>query len=298
MKNPSQRRISQWAGQGARLFGRSLAHMLEGNCFTHAAAIAYYLIFSIFPLLLLAIGVLGFFLEGEDTRKQVIALAAQYFPVGARRLIADNINAIVTARDSLSFLSAAGLLWSATFMFDEINHAINVAWGVTEREHFVSAKIKSIFIVLVLLLAILSSTLLTTQEALIQRFESLLLRVPWGEVAWQLGHRTLSLVGRIVSWSMIVLAFALAYRFLPRAKVSFGDIWVAALLAATAWELSKRAFIWYVTRVANYSQVYGSIGAVLVLLLWTYLSALILIWGAEIAAEQTRLRNESSPALA
>jgi membrane protein len=269
--------------------------MLEDKCFTHAAAIAYYTIFSIFPLTLLLIGILGFFLEGENTQKQVFALAARYFPPGARRPIRENIAAVVAARETLSFLSIASLVWSATFMFDAISDAINLAWKIPESERFLASKIKSLSIVLLLVLAALLSTLFTTQLALLQRFQSFLLQFPWGERVWQVGDIALSAVGWMISWSLIIIAFAMAYRFLPRAQVIWRDVWLAAILAATLWEFSKRAFIWYVASFSNYRQIYGPISAVLALLFWTYLSALILIWGAEFAAEHTRSRNKRFP---
>jgi membrane protein len=295
MTNKTPKRIFIQLPQWIRPFSRSVVQMLNGKCFTHAAAIAYYAVFSIFPLLLFSISILGFLLESDSSQEQVVSLAGQYLPPGARRLIRENISAIVTARGSLSIFSIASLLWSATFMFDAINDAVNVAWGITEKERFLSSKMKSLLIVLILFLVVLASTLLTTEAILIQHFGDFLLQFPWGEAAWHAGHRVLSAVGWIISWSLVIMAFALTYRFLPRAKVNLRDVWLAAMLAATMWELSKRVFVWYVASFANYGQVYGPISAVLVLLLWTYLSALILIWGAEFAAQNSSSRDQDPP---
>ena len=74
------------------------------------------------------------------------------------------------------------------------------------------------------------------------------------------------------------------------------DVWVASLLAALLWEISKRAFIWYVSDFTDYGRIYGSLGAVMVFSLWFYLSALILMWGAEFASlNAERLNIAPSP---
>ena len=276
-----------------RLCGRAFAQMLAHKCFTHAAAIAYYVIVSIFPLLLLLTGILGFILKGENTQSEVLYLAGRYLPSGSLRFVRENIDAIVLARGSLSFISAAGLLWSATLMFDEINEAINAAWGIQEPEHFFTSKIKSTFIVSTLVLIVLCSLFLTTQAALLQRFEPFFLKLPRGEWLWGFSNRALALIGRLIPPTLTIVAFIMAYRFLPRVKINWGDVWLGALLAGIAWELCKRGIVWYVTSIANYSQVYGSISAVLILLVWTHFSALILIWGAEFSAEYSRFRKGS-----
>jgi uncharacterized BrkB/YihY/UPF0761 family membrane protein len=98
-------------------------HVGGDKCFTHAAVIAR----GCFDLSPIVAGRPGIFMEENKTQEQVFSLAARYFPLWAQRLIREDINAIVTAREFLSLLSTASLLWSATFMFDAINAGVNVA---------------------------------------------------------------------------------------------------------------------------------------------------------------------------
>jgi membrane protein len=283
---------------GNRLAVRDFLMLWKKSCrdvavdkgFTHAAAIAYYAIVSVFPLLLLLIGIVGFLLK-EDSAERIVGLAWRYLPAGSLHLVRENITAVIQSRDSISVLSFIGLVWSASLMFDAINEAVNSAWGVRHPERYVISKLKSILMMTLLLFFVMISLAMTTQAALFARFGSLLLRVPAGEWLWSLGHNAWSILGQLASVILTVGVLTVLYLYLPRLKVQLQDVLPGALQAGLLWEVSKHAFVWYITAVADFGKVYGSISAVLVLLIWTHVSALILIWGGEFSAEYTRFRR-------
>ena len=132
---------------------------------------------------------------------------------------------------------------------------------------------------------------MTTQGTLFARFGSRLLRVPLGEWVWSMGHSAWSVVGRIASLILTIGVLTVLYLYLPRLKVQWREVLLGAACAGVCWELATHAFVWYVARVTDYSKVYGSIAAVLLLLIWIHFSALILIWGAELASEYSRFRK-------
>lgn len=266
--------------------------MSKDGCFTQSAAIAYYLVFSIFPLLLLLIGLAGFFLEPQQTQRQVLSWLAQYFPRGTRVVFRENIEAIVAARGSISVLSCLSLLWSGTLMFDAINEAVNAAWGTRGGAKFLAGKLKSLLLILLIMIAAVFSMLTTTQVALLLRFESALASLPGAQWPVAAGRHALAILGWLIPPLLSAFAFGLAYRLLPRTRVTVRDIWPAALVATVLWEISKRVFVWYVTARADYARVYGSLSAVLMLMLWAYVSALILSWGAELSAEMWKARRD------
>src|SRR5690606_5207831 len=92
----------------------------------------------------------------------------------------------------------------------------------------------------------------------------------------------ISLGSVIIPLSLSVAIFAFLYRFIPRQRVRWDAIWVAAFLGGGAWELAKRLFTWYLDNLASYSLVYGSVATMIVLMFWTYLSGLIVLLGAEV----------------
>jgi membrane protein len=260
--------------------------------FTQAAAISYYLVVSIFPLILLLIGVAGYFLEPQDIREEVIGWLSQYFPTGTRVVFSDNIQAIINTRGSTSILGFIVLLWSCTLMFDAINQAVNAAWGLKGNARFLTDKLKSLLLIFVIAVVAVFSAFLTTQVSLVNQFGSLLKQNPSMKWAVYLGREALFLTDILLPVFLSVGAFGLAYRLLPRVRISIRDVWPAAIVSAILWELSKRGFVWYLTEHTEYRQIYGSISAVLILMLWAYVSSLILAWGAELTAEIWKERRK------
>jgi len=269
----------------------SIKSLWSHGCFTRAAAISYYLIVSIFPLLLLLIGIAGFFLEPREAQAQVLEWLSRYFPTGTRVLFRENIQAVIEARNSISFFGFIGLVWSSTLMFDAIHEVVNAAWGSGGKTGYWIGKLKSLLLVGFIVLGATISVFLTTQIALAHRLEVFQNLPHWMVRPFLFLEQAVSYPGALLPLALGVLVFGLAYRLLPQADVGIRDIWPAAVTAAILWEISKRIFVWYMTAQADYAQVYGSIGAVLILMLWAYLSSLILAWGAELAAGIWRLRR-------
>ena len=277
-----------------RVGKKSFSDLWVDGCFTQAAAVSYYLVVSIFPLLLLIIGIAGFFLEPLQVQGQLLDWLHQYFPAVTREIFRENIQATIEARNSISVVGFIALIWSSTLMFDAINGAVNAAWGTREKVRFLTGKLKSLLLILVFLLATSASTFLTTQFALVSRFDFFMASLPGMKAVLHFGREAVSLAGMFVPFALTVFAFGLAYRLLPQERITVRDVWPAAIAAAILWEISKRIFVWYVVAYANYAQIYGSISAVLILMIWVYVSSLILSWGAELAAEIRQIRRNRS----
>jgi uncharacterized BrkB/YihY/UPF0761 family membrane protein len=114
---------------------------------------------------------------------------------------------------------------------------------VKDPERFLISKLKSITMVFLFLLFALVSVALTSQAALFERFGSLLLGNPLGERLWTLGRHAFFLLGQTISMILTILAFTIAYLYLPRLKVNLRDVALGAVGAGICWELSKQAFI-------------------------------------------------------
>ena len=96
---------------------------------------------------------------------------------------------------------------------------------------------------------------------------------------------------KAMAWAITFAVFLLLYRFVPNCKTYWRYVWPGAVVAAILFEASKGAFIWYLADFANYELVYGSVASMMGLLSWAYLSAFILILGAEISSEYGRMRD-------
>ena len=274
-----------------RLCGKAFRDVWMDGGFTQAAAISYYLMVSIFPMLLLLIGVMSYFLSESQIRPEVMGWLSQYFPTKALAVFQENIQSIIETRKSLTTLGVVVLLWSCTLMFDAINQAVNAAWGMRGNSRFFLDKFKSLVLISIIVFAALVSVFLTTR-AMIPRFESLVEIFPLLQWPLQLGKE---ISGNLIPFLLNVAAFCLAYRLLPRVRISIKDVWPAAVSAALLWEMSKRGFVWYLTNHAEYREIYGSISTVLILMIWAYVSSLILSWGAELTSEIWKERRRLEP---
>jgi membrane protein len=132
----------------------------------------------------------------------------------------------------------------------------------------------------------------------------------WQEAVLELQPAAEPATGRLVSWLqstaseaasalvpvlLSVSAFILIYRTMPRARVRWRDVWLGGLIAGLIWSAGQEIFVWYVSNVADYDEIYGSVEAIIVFLLWCYLSGQIILLGAEFTAEYSHWRRAGRP---
>ncbi len=104
---------------------------------------------------------------------------------------------------------------------------------------------------------------------------------------WLFWDYTLKIPAMFISFAI----FLTIYKYLPNTKTYWRDVWLGAIVAAALFETGKNLFLWYLESFAQYSQVYGAVASVIVLMVWTYITALILILGAELASEYARMKR-------
>ena len=252
----------------------------KDNGFTMAAAIAYYALFSFFPVVLLMITVSSFFFTSATAEKEVIAWTERYIPASGD-LVRANIGQILRVRGTVSIAALLGLLWSASGVFTALDRAVNRAWDVTELRPFWQQKLLAFGMIVgaggLLLLSIVSTT-----------FFSVIRRLRLPLTGWQLFGNLLS---TLLPVTLTVLIFLLLYKILPNTIVRWSDVWLGALLTGLGWELAKYLFTWYLAHFASYNLVYGSVALIIAFLAWSYYTGMILIWGAEFTAELAKTRR-------
>ncbi len=267
------------------LLVRTLREMSDDDATHMAAGVAYYALFSIFPLLLGLIAVLSLFLEPQDIQSRLTDFSADYLPA-SDELIDTNLDAVLKVRGALGLFVALGLLWSGSAIFGAVTRAVNRAWDVHADRPFFISKPRQLAMALgvgVLFLGSASIVALvrTTSRLADPDIPGLGQVVGW-LVPWLLQGS---------SFAMTVTMFLLMYKFMPNTKTYWRYIWPGAVVAAGLFELAKNVFVIYLSSFASFENVYGTLTPVIVLLLWTYLSSLILIFGAELSSEYGRLRR-------
>ncbi len=264
---------------------RTVQEMSDDDATHMSASVAYYVLFSIFPLLLGIIAVLSFFQEPQEIQSQLTEFAGDYLP-GSRELIDTNVDAVLRFRGALGVFAILGLFWSGSAIFGAVTRAVNRAWDVhTDRPLFISKPRQlamAVGVGVLFGLSVASATFARLAEGFAEY------DVPGVEI---LVNVVVVAVLQGTSFLFTLLIFLLIYKFMPNTRTYWRYIWPGAVVAAVLFEAAKNMFILYLGRFASFENVYGSLTPVIVLLLWAYLSSLILILGAELSSEYGRMRR-------
>jgi len=276
---PRRRRIAPWYWGGVvlRVIGRAIKNFAEDRGTQMAAAISYYTLFSLLPLLILTVAVFGLLLRDVDLQQRVINALTDAVPIPT----GDVTTAVEgTARNApqLALASLLAVIWTAGALSASLRTALNVAFEARRSRPALRGKLIDYALLPILGLPVLGSVVISAGWQIIRkRVEDLPLASDFVWV-WEIATISTSMV-------LAFVAFSLLYWLAPNRTVRFRYLWPGALFAAAAFEGLKYGFTFYLANFANYDQVYGTLGSVVVLLFWVFLSANILILGAEISNE-------------
>jgi membrane protein len=256
--------------------------MLRDNLSALAAAAAFYVLLSIFPTLTALVSLYGLITDPVMAERQVAAMQG-VLPPEALKLVAVWLQALVqgpTERFGIGLLISVVLaswsVWSATVM---LMNAINTCYGDEERRGFVRFNLEALALGTgLVLLGVAALTLLAAVPVLLDSLPA--------PGAW---HAMISLLRWPILAGLVIVALAIVYRY-GRARALRKWQWFSwgATIATVLWLISSVAFSFYVSAVGSYDKTYGSLGAVIVLLLWFYMTAYVILIGAELNAEVER----------
>ena len=282
-----------------RLTGLSFWRGAEGfynsDNLTYAASIAYYALLSLFPFFLLAFALLGRSTADVSNRNEVLTFVLRYFPAQFD-FITTQLDAFRGDGVGLGVAGTIAMIWGALGVFGAISTAVNYAWGVEKQHSFWKHKLVSFSMLLVAGLILIVALLLISAAQVVDAswFAEVLGVFPWLGImrGFTIRHATTLLFIAVVG---------LIYYFVPNAKVRFRDVWIGAFITGMLWKGALEGFSWYVRDMTRFNRVNGSIAAVVVFLIWVYIQAVILLYGAEFTAAYARLRRgrpEEMPAAA
>jgi len=263
---------------------RGVVELYDSEGLTHAASIAYYALLSLFPILLLAIFMLSDLTSDTSDRDAVVRFVFRYFP-GQFAFISGQLEAFQTSPVTFGFWGVLALLWGALGVFNAITSAVNHAWAVERRRSFLKHRLIGFLMMvgagLVLILGLAIASLVRLAET---RLSEAMVRSPWLE------HFS-GVFASYIATLLLIGCVALVFKYIPNTRVRFSDVWPGAILVGVLWRIALSLFSWYAADLASWNLVHGSIAAVVVFLLWIYVSAVILIYGVEMTASYARLQE-------
>ena len=278
----------------ARLIGlaawRGVGELYNSEGLTHAASIAYYTLLSMFPLMLLALFILGELTSDASDRDAVVRFVFRYFPQQFG-FISGQLEAFNTQPVTFGFWGVVALVWGALGVFNAITSAVNHAWAVEKRRSFLQHRLIGFLMMvsagLVLMVGLVIASLVRLAET---RLGEAMVRSPWLD-------NFSGLFASYLATMLLIGCVALIMYFIPNTKVRFRDVWPGAILVGVLWRIALRLFSWYAADLATWNVVHGSIAAVVVFLLWVYVSSIVLMYGVEFTAAHARLRRRRPDAM-
>lgn len=260
-----------------------------------AASFAYYVFFSIFPLVALLITVGSLYFSSEE----IIDMIQGFLPMGPtqQEFIWKTVHTIETIRGGVGIISVIILLWSSLKFFQALIHGVNRAWHTVEIPWW-QMPLKNLLMLLILGSALIAGLLV---PALLQGANNTLLaaesfmRLRFPTFNLHLISGLLDLSRYFLGAVVLFYSFVMLYMFAPARKVKFSEIWLASLIVTVALQMCQIGFVNYLPRFVNYS-VYGAVGVIMLLLLWVYVSGIIIIFGACLCAARVRIEEADHPA--
>jgi YihY family inner membrane protein len=243
-----------------------------------AASFAYYVFFSLFPMILLLVVVGTFFIPDRlQAARQVVQQVEAYVPLQPKdkTVLVDTIDHAIENGWRAGIFGILALIWSALRFFQALVIGVNRAWGFKDYNWW-KLPLKNLFMIGILIsalvLGLLAPLLFKGLKTVFHLDQNLVI-----------GVLPIFLPPAILFYGLLMF-----YKFAPRRSARFSQVWVAALAAMLLLELGQNVFAWYLEAFSSFDALYGVFGTIMGLLLWIYFSGVILLLGGCIAATMHR----------
>ncbi len=276
-----------------RIVEQSVGAFFTDRCPQFAAAIAFYALFAIFPLAILAVVVFGMVIGSDDAREHVVEFLLDNLPLTEDQGRADLerlLEGVTRNTGTLSAVAFVGLVFSASGLMGAARNALNAAFDAHDAARRPPAQGKALDVLLVFA-AGFGVALSLVLSFILQFVARRSAELDWlGGLGQTLADLLLAL-GPLIPAALALIVFWGLYVVVPTTRVRVRDVWPGAVFAALGYELTKWAFALYLEDFGNYSAVYGSLGGVMAFLAFVLISASVFLLGAQIAARWPSVRD-------
>jgi membrane protein len=259
-----------------------------------SAAFAYYALFSLVPLFALLLTVGSSFFDSQE----VIHTVEHYFPIGKpqQEFMWQMVASLEKSRGSVTIVSFVILIWCSLKFFQALVRGVNRAWHTVEIPWW-QLPLKNLLMIAVLasalLIGLLAPALLQGAKKIAVAFKDFLeSQIPAINLDMIVGLFDL---GRYaISGAVLFYSFTLLYMLAPRRRVFFKQVWVQALLVTFALQFCQNAFVNYLPHFVNYNAIYGTVGVMMLLMLWVYITGVVIFLGACLCSAAAKVHGDEN----
>ncbi len=282
-------RLNNVTRGGLGIFALSLEQFSKARGAAVAASLAYYALFSIFPFFLALIASASFVLKEETIFSQVTEIIGNVLPV-SQSLIEDNLQKVFALRGPVRIIGLIGLVWAGTGVFSSLFYNVSLAWPDTKPSPFIRNRLAGLSIITIVIVLLSAYMFFSTVSTFVSRFDPANIFFLSPEI-----FPVKSFITHFLSWTSKVILFFLLFIWAPNTKVPWRAALVGAVVAGLGWDLASAGFTWYLTSgIATYELVYGSLGAIVALMLWFYIISFVILYGAHLGGAITSFYNSVS----
>jgi len=258
------------------------AFFVDG-CMNLSAALAFYTILSLIPFLLLLISGAAYLLgSSEAAFMMALSFFNQVFP-HASSLVFEEAKSISQRAEVMGLVGFLSMLWTASVIFSSLEFAMGVVFRVERRRNFFKAKLLALSLVPGAALVFLLSFSVTAFSGFLREMEISF----WG-IDLAKSALLKFLIGYLFPYLILTLTLAMTYKIIPNTIISFRHALAGGVSCAFLFEVAKHLFTWYIKNYGRYGMTYGGLEAMVILVLWTFYSACILLFCAEVVSAYRR----------
>ncbi|MGD0626048.1 MAG: YihY/virulence factor BrkB family protein [Thermodesulfobacteriota bacterium] len=258
------------------------AFLLDG-CLNLSAALAFYAIFSLIPFLFLLISATAYILgSSESGLMTTLSFLSPVLP-HASSLIFEEAKAISQSAEVTWLVGFLSLLWTASAIFSPLEFAMKVVFRVEQNRSFLKGRLLALSTVPASALVLLLSFSVTATSGFLQEMEIIFWGIDLAKWAF-LGF----LIGYLFPYLILTLGFTAIYKIIPNTRVSFYQALAGGAICAFLFEVANHFFAWYIKNYGGYGMTYGALEAMIMLVLWTFYSACIMLFCAEMVSAYRR----------
>lgn len=269
---------------------KTVVNFYEDDSMSYASSIAFYTIFSLPAILIIALSIGTTFYERSVVQDEMINQVERLIGMNSEKEITEIIsNATMDATSAFAkVVGVVTLIFSATTVFISLQSSLNKMWGIKPKPgrgmvKFVINRLISLAMVAVMGFILLVSLII---DAILVIFQGFLSKLMEGLTLYILQGLNL-----IISFSIVTLIFALIFKVLPDANVKWRDVWVGAFVTTILFSIGKYLIGFYLGS-SSFSSAYGAAGSLVIILVWIYYSTIIVLFGAELTSVYTEVTGE------
>ncbi|MDI6752921.1 MAG: YihY/virulence factor BrkB family protein [Thermodesulfobacteriota bacterium] len=289
--NRLKKKISAFWGERLRfqlraawdIFWEARRAFSQDGCMNLSAALAFYSILSLIPFLFLLVSAASYLLGSSEQAHQLTwSFLDRLFPQ-ASAVIYREVKAISQRAGVLGWVGFLSMIWTASVIFSSLEFAMGVVFRVERRRPFLKSKMLALTMIPASALIFFLTLFVTAFAGVMDRFEIKYFGL-------NLTHSDLFefLVGFLFPYLVLTIAFTSVYKIIPNTSIAFRHALAGGMSCAFLFEVAKHFFTWYIGRSSQYNVIYGSLEAIVILVMWAFYSSSILLFCAEVVSAYRR----------